>query len=121
MQSVIQSTKEKGDGILYVHIWKGKIANSFVYYEDDGNTYEYEKGAFYTRKIHYNPAVATILFDKKEGNFSSRFKDVKLVLHGFDKVDKINYNNQSLTISKEGSQFIASFANSNDDVKIILE
>ncbi|MFZ4769386.1 MAG: DUF5110 domain-containing protein [Ferruginibacter sp.] len=119
MQSVIQSTKEKGDGILYVHIWKGKKANSFVYYEDDGNSYEYEKGAYYTRKINYDPAAGKIVFDKTEGAYTSRFNNIKLVLHGFDIADKLTSNNEAITITKEAGQFVtASIVNSNDKIEI---
>jgi alpha-glucosidase len=54
MQSVVQNTKEKGDGILYLHVWKGNGKTSFVYYEDDGETYNYEKNLFYKRAIVYD-------------------------------------------------------------------
>lgn len=83
MQNVIQHTKEKGDGILQLHIWKGSQPTSFVYYEDDGETYNYEKGAFYKRTISYNPAANKMSFSKKEGSFSSKYNNVQLVLHGF--------------------------------------
>jgi len=88
MQSVIQHTKEKGDGILYLHVWKGSANSSYEYYEDDGETYNYEKGTFYKRTITYNAAQNTVTLQKKSGNYVSKFTKVKLVIHGFDSVDE---------------------------------
>ncbi|MDP4263394.1 MAG: glycoside hydrolase family 31 protein [Bacteroidota bacterium] len=85
MQSVVQNTKEKGDGILYLHVWKGKGKTSFTYYEDDGNTYNYEKGDYCKREIVYDAAASTVTIEKKEGNYISKFNKVKMVLHGFGK------------------------------------
>ncbi|MEI6184848.1 MAG: DUF5110 domain-containing protein, partial [Bacteroidota bacterium] len=84
MQSTIQSTKEKGDGILYLHVWKGTETSKFVYYEDDGETYQYEQGAYYKRTIVYDALSISLLLQKKEGDFSTKFTKLKIVLHGFD-------------------------------------
>lgn len=86
MQSVVQSTNDKGDGILQIHIWKGEEANSFVYYEDDGVSYDYEQGVFYKRIIHFDPANKSISLSAVEGTFKSRFIQLKFVLHGFEGV-----------------------------------
>lgn len=83
MQCTVQSTKEKGDGILYLHIWKGSDNSSFVYYEDDGETYQYEQNQFYKRSINYDAAGNKLIFSAREGNYSSKFKQVKVILHGF--------------------------------------
>ena len=91
MQSTVQNTKEKGDGILYLHIYKGTETNTYTYYEDDGNTYDYEKGAFYKRDIVYNPQSSLIL-KAKEGSYGSKFKKVKVVLHGFDQNTSDEYD-----------------------------
>jgi len=88
MQSVIQHTKEKGNGILYLHVWKGNSNNSFVYYEDDGETYNYEKGSFYKRTITYDATKYEISLSKKEGNYNSKFDMLLLVLHGFGEVNE---------------------------------
>lgn len=88
MQSVIQHTKEKGNGILYLHVWKSNSNNSFVYYEDDGETYNYEKGSFYKRTISYDATKYEITFSKKEGNYSSKFDMLLLVLHSFGEVNE---------------------------------
>lgn len=81
MQSVIQNTKEKGDGVLTLHIYKGSNPTQFVYYEDDGTTYNYETGAYLLRNIQYNPAASTLTIEQEKGNYTSRFTTIKIVYH----------------------------------------
>ncbi len=85
MQQTIQHTKEKGDGVLYVHIYKGISDTKTVYYEDDGETYQYTKGVYYQREMSYNAHSNTVILGKKSGTYSSKFSKVKLILHGFEK------------------------------------
>jgi alpha-glucosidase len=80
-QSVIQHTKEKGDGVLTIHVWQGRKETSFTYYEDDGNTYDYEKGKFLTRIIKYDPVGFRLILEKETGDFTSRFTQIKVLFH----------------------------------------
>jgi alpha-glucosidase len=89
MQSLVQTTAEKPTDTLVIHIYKGETNNSFVYYEDDGETYQYEKGNFYQRKIDYDAPNKRIIFNEVEGNFKSKFNHLKLVFHGFASADNI--------------------------------
>ncbi|OIP81772.1 MAG: glycoside hydrolase family 31 [Porphyromonadaceae bacterium CG2_30_38_12] len=84
MQSVIQNTKEKGDGVLYLYVWKGKTGSQYVYYEDDGETYQYEQNTYYKRTITYDPKTNSVKLSAKEGNYNSKFKQLQFILHGFD-------------------------------------
>lgn len=85
MQSTIQHTKEKGDGILYLHVYKGSKPTHFLYYEDDGTTYDYEQGKFYKRNIVYDALSNKLMLERKEGSYASKFTSVKIILHGFTK------------------------------------
>ncbi|WP_255369954.1 glycoside hydrolase family 31 protein [Mucilaginibacter sp. OK283] len=85
MQSVMQSTAAKGDGILQIHIWAGKEANEFVYYEDDGATYDYERGVYYKRIIRFDPKKKSVTLSAVEGTFFSRFDKLSIVWHGFER------------------------------------
>ncbi|MCC8410375.1 glycoside hydrolase family 31 protein [Mucilaginibacter sp. UR6-1] len=85
MQSVIQSTNEAGDGILYLHIWKGIQDSTFIYYEDDGVTYDNERGIFHKREISYHAESNTVMLAVAEGSYTSKFNTLKLISHGFDK------------------------------------
>ena len=86
LQNVTQSTKEKPDNTLLLHIYNGDKPNTFSYYEDDGETLDYEKGDFYQRIIEFDPQKKIIRFSKAEGKFGSNFKKIKIILHGFDAV-----------------------------------
>ena len=92
MQSIIQNTKEKTDGILYLHVWKGTEKTSFNYYEDDGETYNYEKGNFYQRNIWYDALSNKMMLEKKEGAYASKFNKLKIILHGFDKTNSLDFD-----------------------------
>ena len=94
MQSVVQSTAEVPDDVLTVHIYRGKEASAFLYYEDDGDTYDFENGGYYQRIISYNPDNQLIRFHKPEGNFKSKFTSAQLILHGFDEVGKLVVNGE---------------------------
>jgi alpha-glucosidase len=84
MQNIVQSTNEKGDGILELNIWYGNDVSSFTYYEDDGTSYDYENGDYFKREIIFDPWKRTIIFSEVEGSFKSRFSNIQLVLHGFE-------------------------------------
>ncbi|HTH83450.1 MAG TPA: glycoside hydrolase family 31 protein [Mucilaginibacter sp.] len=86
MQNVIQSTNEASDGILLLHIWNGDTTNTFVYYEDDGTSYNYQNGAYYERTISFDPQKKSIILSAIEGTFSSKYNKLKIVLHGFGDV-----------------------------------
>jgi alpha-glucosidase len=103
MQNVIQNTKEKGDGILFLHVWKGSEPNTFTYYEDDGETYQYEKGNYYKRTITYNPSQNNLTLSAVEGTYKSKFDNIKVVLHGFE------------------NKIIAHVKNTKDIIRILLQ
>jgi alpha-glucosidase len=113
MQNVIQSTSEKGDGILEINVWYGDKANSFVYYEDDGASYDYQKGVYYKREISFDPEKHEITLSKVKGSFTSKYDRVKLVLHGFKASKSIHVNGKELK-SKDFS-----FDNDNHIIAVI--
>jgi alpha-glucosidase len=108
MQNVIQSTDEKGDGILEVNVWFGNEASSFVYYEDDGSSYDYEKGEYYKREISFDPKNRLISFSEVDGSFESKYDKIKLVLHGF----------ADFSISKETGKSFSQYENDKGIIKI---
>lgn len=82
MQSLVQSTGEQPTDTLTLHIYKGPD-NSFDYYEDDGETYQYENGVYYQRRIRLDAAAGTITLDAPTGSAKSKFHHIRLALHGF--------------------------------------
>jgi alpha-glucosidase len=101
MQSVIQNTTEKPDETLLLHVYAGKEPSSFLYYEDDGESYAFEKGAFCKRLIAYDPAKKQIGIGAQEGTFVSKFRKVKVMLHGFLAIAGAKVNGTQTSLSKE--------------------
>ncbi len=83
IQKLVQNTGETPGDTLEIHLYKGNGNYQFVYYEDDGTTYNYEKGAFYQRAIIYYGKESRLQFGKTEGSYLSKFKTIRLVFHGF--------------------------------------
>jgi alpha-glucosidase len=107
MQSLVQSTAEQPTDTLFVHIYKGSVNNSFIYYEDDGQSFNYENGVYYKRAISYNTVKSAITFDKPEGSLSSKFHYIKLILHGFDGSSAIKLNGKQVGLNDDFNAFIS--------------
>jgi alpha-glucosidase len=99
MQSQVQSTKEKPSDTLYIHLYNGKEKNEFVYYEDEGDGFDYQKG-FYCRKvIDFFPAEGKMFIHKQEGSFVSKFTKIQFIFHGFsNELNNIRANHTSMEI-----------------------
>jgi len=110
MQSLVQTTAEQPSDTLFVHVYNGDRANSFVYYEDDGKSFNYQKGDFYKRTIVFDPAKHTITFDAAGGNYKSHFKYIKLILHGFDQSNTLQSGNDQLKLLSSNFEFFGAAA-----------
>lgn len=84
MQSGVQHTHQAHDGVLRLHIYNGQIKTSQVFYEDDGESFDFEKGIYAKRKIEFDGKDKNISISKQEGNYASKFTSLRLYLHGFD-------------------------------------
>jgi alpha-glucosidase len=84
MMSQVQSLSEQPNDTLYLHVYWGDAANTFMYYEDAGDGYEYQQGASQVRQLVFDPVKKSLTLETPVGSFPSRFKHVKLMLHGFE-------------------------------------
>jgi alpha-glucosidase len=107
MQSLIQNLGEDPSTTLEIHFYNGSINNSFDLYEDDGLSYEYEKGNFNKRSITLTPVKRQIYFSAAQGKYISHFTTLKLYLHGFDVLTAITANDKVKEICIEDYQFVA--------------
>jgi alpha-glucosidase len=106
MQDLVQHTGANPGNMLYINIYKGNKENVFNYYEDDGESFDYQQGAYYERKIQYNPHENSIILYAPKGNFHSKFTRLKFLLHGFGNIDKVRVNNEIKNISNEKISFL---------------
>lgn len=106
MQSLIQNTTEKPADTLTLHVYNGTEANTFVYYEDDGSSFDYEKGVFYKRAITFDPAQKRIAFAQAEGTYHTKFKYIRLMLHGFEQANAATTDGAALPVKDDGFSFL---------------
>lgn len=89
MQSLVQYTAQAPSDTLFLHAYNGNSGSSYTYYEDDGSSFDHEKGTYLKQKISLNPKGRSISFAKAEGTgYTSKFRQVKVILHGFADVKK---------------------------------
>ena len=102
-QNLIQYTGQKTDEILYLHFYKGTESSFYNYYEDDGDTYNFEQGGFYKRRFEYDALKNIIILKTKEGSYSTRNKTLKLILHGFEKTESPTIDGKNIDIKLVGN------------------
>ncbi|MFT6871754.1 MAG: alpha-glucosidase [Roseivirga sp.] len=105
LQSVVQNTHEVHDGELKLHVYHGNVETQQQYYEDDGETFDFESEAFYKRQISFNGKAKTIHLTQVEGTFPTTFKTMKVYLHGFEESDFM-INGSSVALNKEDIHLI---------------
>jgi len=100
-QSQVYSAEGETDGILYLHIYYGDESTSFVYYEDDGISYEHETGIYYSRKINFDAQSMALNLEEVKGNYKSKFARISLYLHGFSTLTQVKVNNDQAPITRK--------------------
>ena len=130
IQKLVQNTGINPGDTLEIHLYCGNVTRSFVYYEDDGNTYNYENGSFYKRTITYKGKANYLVFSKSEGNFTSKFKIIRLIFHGFDEnITDVDVNGKSKKLLPVTKSYLNNYqtlrkalsvdlSNSNREIKI---
>ncbi|MHB9142854.1 MAG: TIM-barrel domain-containing protein, partial [Paludibacter sp.] len=98
MQNTVQNTTESAGDTLKLQLYFGSKATKLLYYEDDGTTYDYEKGVSYERVISFEPAKKELTMSDKKGDFSGRFKKVCLIMHGFESISSLLEGTNELKI-----------------------
>jgi alpha-glucosidase len=90
-----------------LHVYAG-ADGSYVYYEDDGETYNCNNGSYFKREFTYNETSKLISVGKVEGSFDSHFTTIKVFVHGLEAgISKAS----GLTITIEEVSFIDALSN----------
>jgi alpha-glucosidase len=103
MQPVISHTGEKSEW-LNIHLYAGESDNSFLFYEDDGASFDYQQGVFSSRLIRYEASQKRFVIQATQGNYTSPIKRIKVFFHGFG-MDTILINGASQDIRPEINRF----------------
>jgi alpha-glucosidase len=105
MRAVKANTKEPVD-TLQLHIYIGSQNSSFIFYEDDGATFEYQSGQFSRREFSLHTDEKKFIASKSEGEFKSAYKRTKIILHGlFNQIEEVRINGVAAGLSREINQF----------------
>ncbi len=93
---------------LNLHIYAGLANSSFQFYEDDGNSFDYQRNIFTKRLIDYSPVEKRITLHASEGTFKTKYRKLRLILHGFDSTHKsISVNGKDHLLIPEINSFFA--------------
>lgn len=107
LQSVVQNTGERPSETKEIHVYKGNNPSAYLWYEDDGQTYDFEKNVFYQREIRLIDAENKIVISKPEGTFTSNFKTLRIVLHGYQgMMTKVNVNGKTQGLENQTPTFL---------------
>ena len=110
MGPMLQYASEKPADPIELRVYRG-ADGTFTLYEDEGDNYNYEKGAFSEIPITWNEATQTLTFGKRKGSFpgmlTKRTFDVIWVSkdHGVaeqvtEKIDaEVSYQGHTMTIN----------------------
>ncbi|MBP9098937.1 MAG: DUF5110 domain-containing protein, partial [Ferruginibacter sp.] len=113
MQTLVQTTSILPADTLMIHLYKGSETNTFVYYEDDGKTFEYENGNYYKRDIVYSGTANTLSLEKVTGQAASKFNYITLILHGFENTQNIKVNDAIVSLQQTTNSMLFSLPKSD--------
>lgn len=104
MQKVVQHTNEKVEELSF-HIYQSKENSSFEFYEDDGITFDYEANQYAIRLILHHGAKNSLTIGEQQGSYHSNFKQIRIILHGFELVRKVVVNGKSFASASKNHSF----------------
>jgi len=96
----MQYVGEKAWDNLEVRVYPG-ADGTFVLYEDEGDSYNYEKGIFSTITFRWNNARKTLTISERKGNYPGMLASRQFTVVWPDGTTKqVNYQGQEINISK---------------------
>ena len=120
MQSVVQSTQEIPEPLLHLHVYGGG-QSEFLYYEDDGKTYQYQNGSNYRRNIIFDHQQGTLTLTVVEGSWPSKFSEIKIHYHGFAGIDSVRISEHKYQLKEEELLFLPAISNFDPLGKEVVE
>lgn len=120
MQKPTLSTTYLESDTLSLHIYKGNQDNTFTYYEDDGETFNYETGKFYRREMRFVASENAVILKTVQGNLASKYPYFKFIFHGFEKnVNMILPPNAKIIVTDKTPQIVVK--NTNEEISLKWE
>jgi len=107
MQKATMHTGIKQDEWI-LHIYHGQDSSEFLYYTDDGQTFDYQNGKFLKRLIHYLAHENKVVIHAEEGSYKTDFITTRIVLHGIEST-VITINGSKLELTTQKNSFFSPF------------
>lgn len=120
MQSVVQSTQETPEPLLHLHVYGGGDSE-FLYYEDDGSSYQYQNGLSYRRSMIFNHQESTLILTEVEGSWPGKFTEIKIYFHGFTGIDSVRLSGKEHRLQEEELVFLPAISNFDPLGKEVVE
>ena len=100
----MRHTGELPGKTLTLEVYPGRDA-TFTLYEDEGDSYDYERGSYATIVLRWNEENHTLTLDRRQGDFPGmeRERDFRVVLH------KANGKTKEKTVHYTGEQATCGF------------
>jgi alpha-glucosidase len=99
-------TKEE-QSTLEVHVYHGSETTTYVQYEDDGETFEYERGQHSLRTVTFQAAQRSLRLHKPVGAYTSSYTRVIVYFHGYESIPHATVNKQSVPVHNKQYRFLA--------------
>lgn len=99
------NTKQKHE-VLEIHLYQGDDDNTYIRYEDDGETFDYAKGMFCTQQFTYRASANTFTVHKIVGKYTTQYKRYKVYFHGFTSLKTLSVNSKEVSIQKNEYRFL---------------
>ncbi len=107
----IQSTVEQPDAALELWVYPGRDG-SFMLYEDEGDNYNYEKGAFAAIQIRWEERERRLILDERVGSYPGMPEKIEFqveIVDGKPVGDNTHRLKNKSKITYEGKRVIADF------------
>ncbi len=88
---------------MEIHVYPG-AETSFVYYEDDGETYDYKTGSSLSRTFELKSNSLRI--SAQTGNYHSHFKNCRVFIHGIKPDSAVSLNAMSSDVESIDYRFV---------------
>jgi alpha-D-xyloside xylohydrolase len=95
-----QYVDDQPDAPLELHIYPGRDG-SFLLYEDEGDSYNYERGAYSTIKIKWDNAARRLTLGPRSGQYPGLLeqREFRVVVHDVQSSERsVNYDGQPIVV-----------------------
>ena len=104
-----QNTQDRPDTLI-IHIYNGTAPSTFTLYEDDGETYDYQKGLSSTRTITFDPPNRKVMISAVQGQFNPAWKTLRVAFHSFELKGDLKVNGKKIAMKSTEHSFFEPLA-----------